>query len=267
MKPKASVSSTTALVLVVMCVLTVGVLNSSTVFAEEEVEEEQSTKEALEEKIMLLQEELDRLTERQRGLSDLAEKISFEAELAIKAAEAAELAVAETEEIEAEDVVEVVTVEQRMLDVIEEMQSEGALHEGEFYTTTGKWVKITASSDIDKVSTWDPTIWGKVGWNPHKLTWIEGYVGGWVHSEPEYLDPLSDDGADIQALYVKQALRNIDGWHKWNDNSLNPYEVIFGYKDYDKKGDDGCFFYGSTGNHHAGCTDIFDDSKRVHNPN
>ena len=247
--------------------LTVGVLNSSTVFAEEETEEEQSTKEALEEKIMLLQEELDRLTERQRGLSDLAEKISFEAELAIKAAEAAELAVAETEEIEAEDVVEVVTVEQRMLDVIEEMQSEGALHEGEFYTTTGKWVKITASSDIDKVSTWDPTIWGKVGWNPHKLTWIEGYVGGWVHSEPEYLDPLSDDGADIQALYVKQALRNIDGWHKWNDNSLNPYEVIFGYKEYTKKGDNGCFFYGTTGNARAGCTDVFDDSKRAHSSN
>ena len=88
MKPQALASSTTALLLVVTCVLTVGVLNSSTVFAEEEVEEEQSTKEALEEKIMLLQEELDRLTERQRGLADLAEKISFEAELAIKAAEA-----------------------------------------------------------------------------------------------------------------------------------------------------------------------------------
>ena len=267
MGTKALASSTAALLLVVTCVFTVGILNSSTVFAEEEVEEEQSTKEALEEKIKLLQEELDRLTERQRGLSDLAERLSFEAELAIKAAEAAELAVAETEEIEAEDVVEVVTVEQRMLDVIEEMQSEGALHEGEFYTTTGKWVKITASSDIDKVSTWDPTIWGKVGWNPHKQTWIMGYVGGWVHSEPKYLDPLSGDGVDIQALYVKQALRNIDGWHKWNDNSLNPYEVIFGYKDYDKKGDSGCFFYGSTGNHHAGCTDVFDDSKRVHNPN
>ena len=266
MGTKALASSTTALLLVVMCVLTVGILNSSTVFAEEETEEEQSTKEALEEKIKLLQEELDRLTERQRGLSDLAERISLEAELAIKAAAEAELA-AETEATESEEVEEVITVEQRMLDLIQEMQSEGALHEGEFYTTTGKWVKITASSDIDKVSTWDPTIWGKVGWNPHKLTWIEGYVGGWVHSEPEYLDPLSDDGADIQALYVKQALRNIDGWHKWNDNSLNPYEVIFGYKDYDKKGDDGCFFYGSTGNHHAGCTDIFDDSKRVHNPN
>ena len=264
MKPKALASSTTALLLVVMCVLTVGILNSSTVFAEEEVEEEQSTKEALEEKIMLLQEELDRLTERQRGLSDLAERISFEADLAIKAAEA-ELA-AETEEIESEDVIEVITVEQRILDVIQEMQSEGALHEGEFYTTSGKWVKIVSSKN-DKVATWDPTIWGKVGWNPHKQTWIMGYVGGWVHSEPKYLDPLSGDGVDIQALYVKQALRNIDGWHKWNDNSLNPYEVIFGYKDYDKKGDSGCFFYGSTGNHHAGCTDVFDDSKRVHNPN
>ena len=264
MGTKALASSTTALLLVVMCVLTVGVLNSSTVFAEEEVEEEQSTKEALEEKIMLLQEELDRLTERQRGLSDLAERISFEADLAIKAAEA-ELA-AETEEIESEDVIEVITVEQRILDVIQEMQSEGALHEGEFYTTSGKWVKIVSSKN-DKVATWDPTIWGKVGWNPHKQTWMEGYVGGWVSSGPSYLDPLSSDGADIQALYVKQSLRNIDGWHKWNDNSLNPYEVIFGYKDYDKKGDDGCFFYGAAGNSKNSCTDVFDDSKRAHNSN
>ena len=264
MKPKALASSTTALLLVVMCVLTVGILNSSTVFAEEEVEEEQSTKEALEEKIMLLQEELDRLTERQRGLSDLAERISFEAELAIKAAEA-KLA-AETEAIESEDVTEVITVEQRILDVIQEMQAEGALHEGEFYTTSGNWVKI-ASSKNDQVSTWDPTIWGKVGWNPHKQTWMMGYVGGWVHSAPEYLDPLSSTGDDIQALYVKQSLRNIDGWHKWNDNSLNPYQVIFGYKDYDKKGDDGCFFYGAAGNSKNGCTDVFDDSKRVHNSN
>ena len=266
MKPQSLASSTTALLLVVTCVLTVGVLNSSTVFAEEETEEEQSTKEALEEKIKLLQEELDRLTERQKGLADLAERISFEAELAIKAAEEAALA-EEAEVIESEEVSEVITVEQRMLDVINEMQSEGALHEGEFYTTSGNWVKITISSNNDKVSTWDPTIWGKVGWNPHNQTWIMGYVGGWVHSEPKYLDPLSGDGVDIQALYVKQALRNIDGWHTWNDNSLNPYEVIFGYKDYDKKGDSGCFFYGSTGNHHAGCTDVFDDSKRVHNPN
>jgi len=263
-KPKALASSTTALLLVVMCVLTVGVLNSSTVFAEEEVEEEQSTKEALEEKIKLLQEELDRLTERQRGLTDLAERISFEAELAIKAEEAA--LAAEAEEMGAEDVPEVITVEQRILDVIQEMQAEGALHEGEFYTTSGNWVKIVSSKN-DKISTWDPTIWGKVGWNPHKQTWIEGYVGGWVHSAPKYLDPLSSTGADVQALYVKQSLRNIDGWHKWNDNSLNPYEVIFGYKEYNKYGDDGCFFYGSAGNSRAGCTDVFDDGKSVHNPN
>ena len=263
MGTKALASSTTALLLVVMCVLTVGILNSSTVFAEEETEEEQSTKEALEEKIMLRQEELDRLTERQRGLSDFAERISFEAELAIKAAEAE---LAEAEVIESEDVIEVITVEQRILDLIQEMQSEGALHEGEFYTSTGNWVKIVSSKN-DKVATWDPTIWGKVGWNPHKQTWMEGYVGGWVSSGPTYLDPLSGDGSDIQALYVKQSLRNIDGWHKWNDNSLNPYEVIFGYKDYDKKGDDGCFFYGTPGNSKNGCTDVFDDSKRVHNPN
>ena len=151
MGTKALASSTTALLLVVMCVLTVGVLNSSTVFAEEEVEEEQSTKEALEEKIKLLQEELDRLTERQKGLADLAERIAFEAELAIKA----EAALAEEAEvIESEDVVEVVTVEQRILDVIQEMQAEGALHEGEFYTTSGNWVKIVSSKN-DKVATWD----------------------------------------------------------------------------------------------------------------
>ena len=265
MKPKALASSTTALLLVVMCVLTVGVLNSSTVFAEEEVEEEQSTKEALEEKIMLLQAELDRLTERQKGLADLAERISVEAELTIKAAEESVLA-AETEEIESEEVAEVITVEQRILDVIQEMQSEGALHEGEFYTTTGKWVKMVSSKN-DKVTTWDPTIWGKVGWNPHKQTWIEGYVGGWVHSAPTYLDPLDSTGAEIQALYIKQSLKNIEGWHKWNDNSLNPYKVIVGYKEYNKYGDDGCFFYGASGNSRAGCTDVFDDSKSVYNPN
>ena len=265
MKPKALASSTTALLLVVMCVLTVGILNSSTVFAEEEVEEEQSTKEALEEKIKLLQDELDRLTERQRGLADLAERVSLEAELAIKAAEEAELA-AETEAIESEDVIEVVTVEQRMLDLIQEMQSEGALHEGEFYTTSGNWVKMVSSKN-DKVSTWDPTIWGKVGWNPDKQTWIEGYVGGWVHSGPTYLDPLSSTGMDIQALYVKQSFKNVKGWHTWNDNSLNPYEVVFKYKKYNKSGDDGCFFYGSSGNSRAGCTDVFDDDKRAHNPN
>ena len=264
MGTKTLASSTTALLLVVTCVFTVGILNSSVVFAEEETDEEQSTKEALEEKIMLLQADLDRLTEQQQALADFASKLSLEAELAIKAAEA-ELA-AETEEIESKDVTEVITVEQRILDVIREMQSEGALHEGEFYTSTGKWVKIVSSKN-DKVSTWDPSIWGKIAWEPETQTWIEGYVGGWVHSAPSYLDPLSDDGSDIQALYVKQSLRNIDGWHKWNDNSLNPYQVIFGYKEYTKYGDDGCFFYGTTGNSQAGCTDVFDDDKSVHNPN
>mgnify|MGYP000885023100 CR=1 FL=1 len=208
MKPKTLASSTTALLLVVMCVLTVGVLNSSTVFAEEETEEEQSTKEALEEKIMLLQEELDRLTERQRGLADLAERISFEAELAIKAAEAAELA-AENEVIESEDVAEVVTVEQRMLDLIQEMQSEGALHEGEFYTTTGKWAKMVRSKN-DKIATWDPTIWGKIGWNTHKPTWGQGYVGGWVHSVQTYLETLSSTGMDQQALSVKTSFKTVN---------------------------------------------------------
>ena len=265
MRTKTLASSTTALLLVVMCVFTVGILNSSVVFAEEETEEDQSTSEALEEKILLLQEELNRLTEQQQALTDLAERVSFEAVLTLQAAIQAELA-EEVEVIESEDVVEVVTIEQRILDVIQEMQSEGALHEGEFYTTSGNWVKIVSSKN-DKVATWDPTIWGKIAWEPETQTWIEGYVGGWVSSGPSYLDPLSDDGSDIQTLYVKQSLRNMDGWHKWNDNSLNPYEVIFGYKEYNKYGDDGCFFYGAAGNGKAGCTDVFDDSKRVHNPN
>ena len=263
MSTKTLTSSTVALLLVVACVFTVGILNSSVVVAEEETEEEQSTKEALEQKIKLLQEELDRLTEQQRGLADLAERISFEAELAIKAE--VELA-AETEVIESEDVIEVITIEQRILDLIQEMQSEGALHEGEFYTSTGNWVKIVSSKN-DKVSTWDPTIWGKISWDPETQTWTEGYVGGWVHSTTKYLDPLGDDGSDIQVLYVKQSLKNVKGWHTWNDNSLNPYEVIFGYKEYTKKGDGGCFFYGTTGNSRAGCTDVFDDGERVHNPN
>ena len=253
MKPKTLASSTTALLVVVTCVFTVGILDSSVVFAEEETEEEQSTKEALEEKIKLLQEEIDRLTERQRGLADLADRVSFEAVLTIKAAEEAELAT-ETEEVESEEESVVVAVEQRILDVIREMQAEGALHENEFYTTSGKWVKMVGSK-TDKASTWDPTIWGKVGWNPHKQTWIMGYVGGWVSAGPSYLDPLSDDGMDIQALYVKQSIRNIDGWHKWTDNSLNPYEVIFGYKDYHKKGDDGCFFYGESSTPSSNCRD------------
>ena len=77
---------------------------------------------------------------------------------------------------------------------------------------------------------------------------------------------MSSTGADIQALYVKQALKNVKGWHKWNDNSLNPYEVIVGYKEYNKKGDAGCFFYGTPGNSKSVCTDVFDDDKRVHNP-
>ena len=230
----------------------------------EEVEVEELTlQEKISEKNSLLREEAKRLTEQQQILVDLADRVSFEGVLAIQAAVDAELT-AETEATESEKAV--VTIEQRILDVIQEMQAEGALHEGEFYTTTGHWVKITSSKN-DKVSTWDPTIWGKVGWNPHKQTWVEGYVGGWVHTTPEYLDPLSSTGADIQTLYVKQSLRNIDGWHKWNDNSLNPYEVIFGYKEYNKYGDDGCFFYGSAGNSRSGCTDVFDDAKSVHNPN
>ena len=217
----------------------------------EEVEVEELTlQEKISEKNSLLREDAKRLTEQQQILVDLADRVSFEGVLAIQAAVDAELT-AETEATESEEAV--VTVEQRILDVIQEMQSEGALHEGEFYTTSGNWVKITSSKN-DKVSTWDPTIWGKVGWNPHKQTWVEGYVGGWVHSRPAYIDPLSSDGLNIQSSFVKQSLKDVKGWHIWNDNSLNVYEVAFKYKDYNKYGDDGCFFHGMPGNSEAGCT-------------
>ena len=55
-------------------------------------------------------------------------------------------------------------------------------------------------------------------------------------------------------------------------NSKNKYDNtavmnMAGVPYYNKKGDDGCFFYGAAGNSKAACTDTFDDDKRVHNPN
>ena len=203
----------------------------------EEVEVEELTlEEKIKEKNSLLKEEVKRLTEKQKPLAELAMMISIEADAA------AELAAKPTsnnsDSAADSDVEETVTIEQRILDTIMEMQAEGALHEGEFLSSSGDWVKMidSKSKKTRSVSTWDPTIWGKVAFDPETQTWIEGYVGGWIHSGPSYLDPLSDDGMDVQSLYVKQYLKNIDGWHVWNDNSLNAYEVVFKYKDYKKKG-------------------------------
>ena len=203
----------------------------------EEVEVEELTlEEKIKEKNSLLKEEVKRLTEKQKPLAELAMMISIEADAAAELA--AKTTSNNSDSAADSDVEETVTIEQRILDTIMEMQAEGALHEGEFLSSSGDWVKMidSKSKKTRSTSTWDPTIWGKVAFDPETQTWIEGYVGGWVHAGPSYLDPLSDDGMDVQSLYVKQYLKNIDGWHVWNDNSLNAYEVVFKYKDYKKKG-------------------------------
>ena len=203
----------------------------------EEVEVEELTlEEKIKEKNSLLKEEVKRLTEKQKPLAELAMMISIEADAAAELA--AKTTSNNSDSAADSDVEETVTIEQRILDTIMEMQAEGALHEGEFLSSSGDWVKMidSKSKKTRSTSTWDPTIWGKVAFDPETQTWIEGYVGGWIHAGPSYLDPLSDDGMDVQSLYVKQYLKNIDGWHVWNDNSLNAYEVVFKYKDYNKKG-------------------------------
>ena len=203
----------------------------------EEVEVEELTlEEKIKEKNSLLKEEVKRLTEKQKPLAELAMMISIEADAAAELA--AKTTSNNSDSAADSDVEETVTIEQRILDTIMEMQAEGALHEGEFLSSSGDWVKMidSKSKKTRSTSTWDPTIWGKVAFDPETQTWIEGYVGGWVHSRPAYIDPLSSTGMDIQSLYVKQYLKNIDGWHTWNDNSLNAYEVVFKYKDYNKKG-------------------------------
>ena len=203
----------------------------------EEVEVEELTlEEKIKEKNSLLKEEVKRLTEKQKPLAELAMMISIEADAAAELA--AKTTSNNSDSAADSDVEETVTIEQRILDTIMEMQAEGALHEGEFLSSSGDWVKMidSKSKKTRSTSTWDPTIWGKVAFDPETQTWIEGYIGGWVHSRPAYLDPLSSTGMDIQSLYVKQYLKNIDGWHTWNDNSLNAYEVVFKYKDYNKSG-------------------------------
>ena len=203
----------------------------------EEVEVEELTlEEKIKEKNSLLKEEVKRLTEKQKPLAELAMMISIEADAAAELA--AKTTSNNSDSAADSDVEEIVTIEQRILDTIMEMQAEGAIHEGEFYTSSGNWVQLVdmSSKETRSTSTWDPTIWGKVAFDPETQTWIEGYVGGWVHSRPADIDPLSSTGMDVQSLYVKQYLKNIDGWHTWNDNSLNAYEVVFKYKDYNKKG-------------------------------
>ena len=223
----------------------------ATVEVEEVEVEELTLEEKIKEKNLLLKEEVKRLTEKHKPLAELAMMVSIEAD---KAAEFATKTTSNNSDPAADsDVEEIVTVEQRILDIVMEMQAEGALHEGEFYTPVGNWVKLV-DSQTDKVSIWDPTIWGKVSFDTETQTWVEGYVGGWIHSRPAYVDPLSDDGLNIQASFVKQSLKDVKGWHVWNDNSLNAYEVVFKYKDYNKYGDDGCFFHGMPGNSEAGCT-------------
>jgi len=218
----------------------------------DEVEVEELTlEEKIKEKNSLLKEEVKRLTEKHTPLAELAMIISIEADAAAELA--AKTTSNDSDSAVDSDVEEIVTVEQRILDIVMEMQAEGALHEDEFWTPTGAWVKLV-SSKTDKVSTWDPTIWGKVSFDRETQTWVEGYVGGWVHSRPAYIDPLSDDGMNIQSSFVKQSLKHVVDWHKWNDNSLNPHEVVFKYKEYNKYGDDGCFFHGMPGNSKAGCT-------------
>ena len=214
----------------------------------EEVEVEELTlEEKIKEKNSLLKEESKRLTEKHKPLAELAMMVSIEADAAAEFATKTTSSTTLTEVNTAadSDVEEIVTVEQRILDTVMEMQAEGAVHEGEFLTSDGTWIKIGVKAD--KKTTWDPTIWGKISFDPETQTWVEGYVGGWVHSQPEYLDPLSDEGLNVQANLLNRAFMKGD-WALWNDNTLNEFEVVFNSKYYWKYGDEGCFFYGSAGN-------------------
>ena len=210
----------------------------------EEVEVEELTlEEKIREKNLLLKEESKRLTEKHKPLAELAMMVSIQADAAAEFA--AKTTSNNSNPAADSDVEEIVTVEQRILDTVMEMQAEGAVHEGEFLTSDGVWMKIGVKAD--KKTTWDPTIWGKISFDPETQTWVEGYVGGWVHSQPEYLDPLSDEGLNVQANLLNRAFMKGD-WALWNDNTLNPFEVVFDKKYYWKNGDEGCFFYGSAGN-------------------
>ena len=216
----------------------------STVAAEvEEVEVEELTlEEKIREKNLLLREESKRLTEKHKPLAELVAMVSTQADAAEFAAKTTSN---NSNPVADSDVEEIVTVEQRILDTVMEMQAEGAVHEGEFLTSDGTWIKIGVKAD--KKTIWDPTIWGKISFDTETQTWVEGYVGGWVHSEPEYLDPLSDDGLNVQANLLNRAFMKGD-WALWNDHTLNEFEVVFDKKYYWKYGDEGCFFYGSAGN-------------------
>ena len=223
-------------------------LKSAAEAVPEEVEVEELTlEEKIKEKNSLLKEESKRLTEKHKPLAELAMMVSIEADAAAEFATKTTSSTTLTEVNTAadSDVEEIVTVEQRILDTVMEMQAEGAVHEGKFLTSDGAWIKVGVKAD--KKTSWDPTIWGKVSFDPETQTWVEGYVGGWVHSQPEYLDPLSDEGLNVQANLLNRAFMKGD-WALWNDNTLNPFEVVFDSKYYWKNGDEGCFFYGSAGN-------------------
>ena len=205
--------------------------------------EELTLEEKIKEKNSLLKEEAKRLTEKHKPLAELATMVSIEADAAAEFV--AKTTSNNSNPAADSDVEEIVTVEQRILDTVMEMQAEGAVHEGKFLTSDGAWIKVGVKAD--KKTSWDPTIWGKVSFDPETQTWVEGYVGGWVHSQPEYLDPLSDEGLNVQANLLNRAFMKGD-WALWNDNTLNPFEVVFDKKYYWKNGDEGCFFYGSAGN-------------------
>ena len=205
--------------------------------------EELTLEEKIKEKNSLLKEEAKRLTEKHKPLAELVAMVSTQADAAAEFA--AKTTSNNSNPVADSDVEEIVTVEQRILDTVMEMQAEGAIHEGEFLTSDGVWMKIGVKAD--KKTTWDPTIWGKISFDTETQTWVEGYVGGWVHSQPEYLDPLSDDGLNVQANLLNRAFMKGD-WALWNDNTLNEFEVVFDKKYYWKNGDEGCFFYGSAGN-------------------
>ena len=135
----------------------------STVAAEvEEVEVEELTlEEKIREKNLLLKEEAKRLTEKHKPLAELVMMVSTQAD---SAAEFAAKTTSNNSNPAADsDVEEIVTVEQRILDTVMEMQAEGAVHEGEFLTSDGTWIKIGVKAD--KKTIWDPTIWGKISFD------------------------------------------------------------------------------------------------------
>ena len=93
----------------------------------DEVEVEELTlEEKIKEKNSLLKEEVKRLTEKHKPLAELAMVVSIEADAAAEFA--AKTTSNNSDPAADSDVEEIVTVEQRILDIVMEMQAEGALH-------------------------------------------------------------------------------------------------------------------------------------------